>query len=146
MAQTISTSVTTTRYAGFWIRAAALIIDLIITGAIATILSRMFFDNYYPRFTGDQDPGPGAMSLIVNWLYFAWQESSVRQATFGKLAVGIKVCTENGERLTFANATGRYFAKILSAIIFFIGFIMAATNEKKQALHDKLAKTLVVYS
>jgi uncharacterized RDD family membrane protein YckC len=146
MQQTIPSTITTTRYAGFWIRAAALIIDVIITGAIATILSRMFFGSYYPRFQGDQDPGPGAMSLLVNWLYFAWQESSVRQATFGKLAVGIKVCSEGGERLTFANATGRYFAKILSALIFFIGFIMAATNEKKQALHDKLARTLVIYS
>lgn len=146
MEQAIHTPIATTRYAGFWIRAAAIIIDVIITGAIATILSRMFFNSYYPRFQGDPDPGPGAMSLIVNWLYFALQESSVRQATFGKLAVGIKVCTENGERMTFANATGRYFAKIISAIIVFIGFIMVIFDEKKQGLHDKIAKTLVIYN
>lgn len=146
MQQAIHPTVTATRYAGFWIRVAAFLIDAIIAGAIATILSRMFFGSYYPRFDGDQDPGPGAMSLIVNWLYFAYQESSVRQATIGKLAVGIKVCTENGERLNFANATGRFFAKIISAVILLIGFIMVAFNGKKQGLHDKLANTFVLYN
>ena len=145
MQQVIQPSITATRYAGFWVRTGAFLIDVIIAGAIATIISRIFFGNYYPRFEGDQDPAPGAMSLIINWLYFAWQESSERQATIGKLSLGIKVCTENGERLTFARATGRYFAKILSAAILFIGFIMVAFNDKKQGLHDKLANTLVVH-
>lgn len=146
MEQAIHPPVATTRYAGFWIRVAAIIIDVIITGSVATILSRMFFGRYYPYFAGDQDPGPGAVSFLVNWLYFSLQESSIRQATIGKLVVGVKVCTEHGDRLTFANATGRYFAKILSAIILFIGFIMVAFNDKKQGLHDKLAKTFVLYN
>jgi len=146
MEQVLHPPLATTRYAGFWIRFVAFLIDAMIAGAIATILSRMFFGNYYPRFEGEQDPGYGAMSLIINWLYFAYQESSAKQATIGKLAVGIRVCTENGDRLTFANATGRFFAKIVSAIILLIGFVMIAFDNKKQGLHDKLANTLVVYS
>jgi uncharacterized RDD family membrane protein YckC len=50
----------------------------------------------------------------------------------------------NGQRLSFAHATGRYFAKFLSAITCGIGFIMAAFTERKQGLHDMVAGTLVV--
>jgi uncharacterized RDD family membrane protein YckC len=83
--------------------------------------------------------------FFVNWLYFTLQESSQRQATIGKMALGIVVTDLNGERIGFAKATGRYFAKILSAIILLIGFIMVAFTEKKQGLHDILAGTLVVF-
>ena len=132
-------------YAGFWTRAGAYLIDVIIAGAAASIISRILFGNYYSS-QPYPDPGPGAVSLLVSWLYFALQESSAKQATIGKLALGIKVCTENGERLSFANATGRYFAKILSAVILLIGFFMVAFNDKKQGLHDKLAKTFVIHA
>ena len=145
MEQAINHPDTSVIYAGFWIRAAAFIIDLLIAGSAAAIISRILFGNYYMYDNPGNDPGPGAVSLIVNWIYFAWQESSVRQATIGKLAVGIKVCTESAERLTFANATGRYFAKILSCIILLIGFLMVAFDKKSQGLHDKLAKTFVIY-
>jgi uncharacterized RDD family membrane protein YckC len=142
MEQTFNKSITA--YAGFWIRTGAYIIDLVIAGAITTILSRIFFGSYFAY--ENTDPGPGAISLLVNWLYFSLQESSERQATIGKLAAGIRVCNENGERLTFAHATGRFFAKIISAIILFMGFIMVAFNEKRQGLHDKIAGTYVVKS
>lgn len=145
MEQTISHPGASITYAGFWIRAAAFIIDLLIAGAIASVISRILFGNYNMYDDPGNDPGPCAVPLTVNWIYFAWQESSIRQATIGKLAVGVKVCTETGERLTFANATGRYFAKILSAIIVLIGFLMVVFDKKKQGLHDKLAKTFVVY-
>ncbi len=61
------------------------------------------------------------------------------------MAVGMKVIDEHGQRISFGRATGRYFAKILSTLILFIGFIMAGFDSKKQALHDKLATTFVVY-
>jgi uncharacterized RDD family membrane protein YckC len=52
--------------------------------------------------------------------------------------------TEQGQRLSFANATGRYFAKFISAIILFVGFIMVAFTDRKRGLHDMIASTLVV--
>ncbi|MBK9732740.1 MAG: RDD family protein [Chitinophagaceae bacterium] len=84
------------------------------------------------------------ISVTISWLYYALMESSQRQATLGKSALGIKVTDLNGNRISFLNATGRYFGKILSGLIFGIGYIMIIFTEKKQGLHDVLAGTLVV--
>lgn len=83
-------------------------------------------------------------TIIISWLYFAIQESSILQGTFGKRMLGLKVVGEDGEEISFKKASVRFFAKILSTLIFFIGYFMAAFNERKQALHDKLSKTYVV--
>jgi uncharacterized RDD family membrane protein YckC len=85
-----------------------------------------------------------AISLVGQWLYFSLQESSDRQATLGKRVMGIKVVDLEGRRITFGRATGRHFAKLLSGLICDIGFIMAGFTERKQALHDMIASTLVV--
>ncbi|MEP7128319.1 MAG: RDD family protein [Chitinophagales bacterium] len=84
------------------------------------------------------------ISVTISWLYYSLMESSHRQATLGKSALGIKVTDLNGNRISFLNATGRYFGKILSGLIFGIGYIMIIFTEKKQGLHDILAGTLVV--
>jgi uncharacterized RDD family membrane protein YckC len=70
-------------------------------------------------------------------------ESSSYQATLGKMIFGMKVTDLYGNRISFARATGRHFAKILSGMILGIGFIMVAFTERKQGLHDLLAGTLV---
>ena len=62
------------------------------------------------------------------------------------MAVGIKVGDQNGEQISFGNALGRYFSKILSALILLIGFMMVGWDEKKQGLHDKIAGTFVFYA
>ncbi len=84
------------------------------------------------------------IAVIISWLYYSLMESSQRQATLGKLAAGIKVTDLNGNRISFLQATGRYFAKILSGLMFGIGYLMIIFTEKKQGLHDILAGTLVV--
>jgi len=80
----------------------------------------------------------------VRWLYYALFEASHFQATPGKMALGLVVTDETGHRIGFGRATGRYFAKLISALILYIGFMMAGWTEKKQALHDILASTLVL--
>ena len=81
----------------------------------------------------------------LGWLYFAGMESSERQATFGKSVVSLRVTDLEGRRLSFKHATGRFFAKIVSGLIpLAIGYIMAGFTEKKQALHDMIAGTLVL--
>jgi uncharacterized RDD family membrane protein YckC len=77
-------------------------------------------------------------------LYFPILESSNWQATIGKRAVGIKVIDLDGKRITFPRALGRFFAKIISGLVLYIGFIMAGFTERKQALHDIIAGTLVI--
>ncbi|MFH0733079.1 MAG: RDD family protein [bacterium] len=84
------------------------------------------------------------IAVVVSWLYSALMESSSKKATLGKMALGLIVTDMQGDRITFARASGRFFAKILSGLILNIGFIMAAFTQKKQALHDIIADTLVL--
>ena len=65
-------------------------------------------------------------------------------ATLGKMAVGIKVVRSNGENVTYMRAFGRVFAKMVSAIILLIGYIMAAFDGEKRALHDHMCDTRVI--
>jgi uncharacterized RDD family membrane protein YckC len=128
-----------TDYAGFWIRFGAAFIDGLITGLIGVAVL------YGTGGSIENQSGlSNGFNIILGWLYAAIMESSERQATFGKIAVGIKVTDMNGDRISFGKATGRHFAKIISAIILLIGYIMAAFDSKKQALHDKMAGTLVL--
>jgi uncharacterized RDD family membrane protein YckC len=129
-------------YAGFWIRAAALLIDGLIVGVgyAAVLLAA----------GGLEDPTAAVIAYVVVMVggiaYFTLMESSAKQATLGKMAVGIRVGNENGERLSFGNALGRYFSKIISGITLYIGYMMAGWDSKKQALHDKIAGTYVFYN
>jgi uncharacterized RDD family membrane protein YckC len=61
------------------------------------------------------------------------------------LAVRLKVTTVEGKRISFARATGRYFAKWLSALPLGLGYLMVSFDEEKQGLHDRIAGTLVLY-
>ncbi len=129
-------------YAGFWIRVGAYFIDGILLGVLQVVVAMMF--------GGINQMGGGngfvtLISIVAGVAYFAGMESSSKQATIGKMACGIKVINMEGERISMGNATGRYFAKILSSLILLIGFIMIGFDKKKQGLHDKIANTLVVY-
>jgi len=149
-------------YAGFWLRFVAIIIDSIVVSVAARILLfpffaalglRMAFFHHWPM--APMDPGAilallGAMlwliaiMSVVKWLYFALLESSAWQATLGKKALGLMVTDVGGGRISFGRASGRFFGKIISALILWIGYIMAGFTEKKQALHDIMAGTLVI--
>jgi len=84
------------------------------------------------------------MVIAAHWLYFALQESSAKQATFGKRAMKIVVTDDQGKRLTFARASGRAFARLLSGMFFSIGYLLALFTARKQALHDLIASTVVL--
>lgn len=153
-------------YAGFWKRFAAYLIDSIIVGCVVGIFMMVFgiglfasmasMDEMQMEQMDEEDATALAAGMIggmmtlglaagaAQWLYFALMESSVKQGTLGKMALGIIVTDMNGNRLSFGRATGRYFGKILSGMILCIGYIMAGFTEKKQALHDMIAGCLVV--
>jgi len=65
-------------------------------------------------------------------------------ATLGKMAMKVKVIKADGSPLSYGRSTGRYFAKILSGMILYIGFLMAFWDEEKCALHDRICQTRVV--
>ena len=84
-------------------------------------------------------------SWLVGWLYFALLHSSGRQASLGKRALGIKVTDLNGERISFARASGRYLAYLAVCVFTLgLGLLMAGFTRRRQALHDMIAGTLVV--
>jgi len=84
------------------------------------------------------------LAFILSWLYFTIMESSKLQATLGKKICNLVVTDLSGNKITFARANARFWSKFISGIILCIGYIMAAFTEKRQALHDMIADTLVV--
>jgi uncharacterized RDD family membrane protein YckC len=82
--------------------------------------------------------------IVLGWPYSALLESSSWQATIGKRVLKLRVTDEVGRKITFGRANARYGAKLISAAIFGLGFLMAALSERRQALHDKLTRTRVV--
>lgn len=127
-------------YAGFWIRVGAALIDGVILGVINVVISFLYLGSYSIY---QSDTLLSVISWILGILYYTMMESSERQATLGKIAVGIKVGDAYGNKISFANALGRYFAKLISAIILGIGYLMVAWDDRKQGLHDKIADTYV---
>lgn len=148
------------QYAGFWLRFVAYMIDSFVIGAVvmAIAIPLILALGLGAGLTAaGGDPNPAAIMALISlyfgfivaavvgqWLYFAYSESSSWQATVGKKVLGLKVTDLDGNRISFGKATGRFFGKILSSMILNIGFIMAGFTDKKQALHDLLASTLVV--
>jgi uncharacterized RDD family membrane protein YckC len=149
-------------YAGFWLRFVAYIIDAAVLcvgiGVFVLIWVAIFglstFRNINQGFDTDNFMAPVAVlflfilifgAITASWLYYACLESSVHQATLGKMALGLIVTDTQGRRVTFGRASGRFFAKIITGLIpFWIGYIMAGFTEKKQALHDMIASCLVL--
>jgi len=133
-------------YAGFWKRFLAYLIDSFLITFCIMILS--FLTGFADVILGGTDmmvnSGVLFMTITLSWIYTATMESSSKQATIGKIALGIIVTDLEGNPISFNRASGRYFGKIISSIIVFIGFLMAGFTEKKQALHDMMANCIVI--
>jgi uncharacterized RDD family membrane protein YckC len=86
----------------------------------------------------------GLLVIVVPWLYYAGFESSRGQATPGKVLMHLEVTDLEGNRISFARATLRFFGKFISTLIIFIGFLMIGLTKKRQGLHDKIAGCLVL--
>lgn len=123
-------TVNSPRAAGFWIRVASFLVDLAIL-VVPVLLIR--------------DVVPLVGPLTTWWLYFAVSESSRWQGTVGKRLLRIRVTDVNGVQLRFGRSTARFFARFLSTLPLGAGYAMVALNANKQALHDFVASTRVVY-
>jgi uncharacterized RDD family membrane protein YckC len=132
------------RYAGFGKRFGAALIDLLIMMFVFAIFSAVFFLLFRTSNSSTQLLIMYSLVGVVGWLYSAILESSKTQATLGKMALGIAVTDGEAKRISFARATGRYWAKVLTTLTFYIGFVIAAFTTKKQALHDMISGCLVV--
>ncbi|MCA9092576.1 MAG: RDD family protein [Planctomycetaceae bacterium] len=140
--------------AGFWVRVAAFISDLLMRAVIIAtttyplmlIIVIFFPGKILSRETcvilGNVFFGVATFCLLM--FYDVWQESSEHQATMGKSWFGLKVIDSDGDRLTKSVAVARHLAKYLSILTLGIGFMLAGITKKKLALHDMIAGTQVV--
>jgi len=155
-------------YAGFWLRLVAHLLDGFIISVPAIILVVIIFlttgaSAVFKNFPdGHPDPGDAAseaigiaffsaiavfavLAVVGSWLYYAGFESSSWQATPGKKVLNLYVTDLTGAGVSFGRATGRFFAKWVTQLIpLGIGYILAGITERKQALHDMIASTLVL--
>ena len=136
------------KYAGFWRRLAAGVLD-----CAAVLLIGFGLSIIVPILLAPLVGLPSDLQIILSialfwvivpWLYWAVMESSSRQATFGKSYLDMVVTDSVGGRLSFARASARYWAKLPSCLVLFAGFLMAGFTAKKQALHDIITGCLVV--
>ena len=149
------------RPAGFWIRAVALLIDALILsvifGVLAGILAAVSAFNIqdFENISDAEAIAAGGFGIVlvllmvaVAWLYEAILTSSASGATWGKQAMGLRILRGDGARLSFGRATARYFSKslITPLLPLFIGYLLAAFTRRKQALHDFIADTVVVWT
>lgn len=146
-----------TSYAGFWRRFWALVIDSILISMVTVPIQVMVgvpwafsmhdMNNFDPeRLASLISAGllVRCAQTVLTWGYVALMQSSSRQATLGMMALGIRVTDLEGRRITFARATGRYFASILSALTLGIGYLIQLFTQRRQTLHDLIAGTLIL--
>jgi uncharacterized RDD family membrane protein YckC len=141
-------------YAGFWVRFGAILIDTvviglgavilgIISGIVVALVSPDALDNPASDWFGIL---ANLGQSIVSVAYYVFMHSSSKQATLGKMALGLKVTDLDGERIGVGKSFLRMIGTIVSAVLLMIGYLMVAFTERKQGLHDKIAGTLVVRS
>ena len=138
-------------YAGFSWRTVALVLDSVIVNVAAFVIAFIGGVGIAVVLSGRADDLVAAgtvlgyvVGMLTNWLYFTLCESSTWQATLGKRMLSLRVTDLHGRRIGFGQANGRYWSKIISGLLLFMGFLMVGFDRKKQGLHDKLAGTLVV--
>jgi uncharacterized RDD family membrane protein YckC len=151
---------TTLEYAGFWIRAGAKIIDSLLVGVVGIVIQSIFIYPGGALIGGGSGEGvnPNTGSLVLGGMLVtlgylipiclgAWYTTwflGKYAATPGKMACGLRVVRSDGTRLTYWRAFGRYFGDMLSGLTCYIGYIIAAFDDEKRALHDHICDTRVV--
>jgi uncharacterized RDD family membrane protein YckC len=151
------------RFGGFWLRFVAVVIDGIILGIPIAVLQGIVVASMgisFLRMAPNPNPNPeevmamlgpllavgGITAVLGMAIGCAYETFFVVKfaATPGKMALGLKVIRPDGSNLDVGRAIGRYFAKMLSAIILYIGYIMAGFDSQKRALHDMICDTRVI--
>ena len=140
-------------YSGFWVRGAAHIIDGVILGIVSlVIIMPLSFVIGFVSAMSDS----GLMSAIgqtistligfaVGWGYYVFMTHKF-QATLGKMAVGVRVVDDGGQKLSLGKVILREtIGKFVSGVLLGIGYLMVAFTSKKQGLHDMISQSTVVY-
>ena len=127
----------TRKRVGFGLRLVAWLIDGVVLSVIWSLIARMPFLPFGKEGWESLNLLVGALYSILFWVH--WNGK-----TAGKKIMKIKVVTEKGKGLDYQTAVIRYLGYLLSAIVLLLGYLWVIWDDKKQAWHDKLAKTYVV--
>ena len=144
----------TPTYAGFWVRFCAVLIDSVVVTVGAGILG-IIIGIAIALVSPDTLENPvfdiltGLGGSIGGAAYFVFMHSSSKQATLGKMAMGLKVTDLDGERIGVGKSFLRLIGTVVSAVVLMPGYLMwpgnqVAFTERKQFYHDKIAGTFVV--
>jgi uncharacterized RDD family membrane protein YckC len=146
---TIAAAPAEVRYAGFWIRAAALLIDTLI---LTTFQVAVEFVAGYMLSRAGVSPIPSAVetdlqiiSFLVQIFYFCWFWTR-SGATPGKMVFGLKVIDQRGGPVRLGQAVKRWFAQLLSGVLLGYGYMKAGWSPEKMSMHDGIAGTRVIYT
>jgi uncharacterized RDD family membrane protein YckC len=112
--------------AGFWVRMAALLLDVLLVGFVMSLLHPF-----------------GNTHLVVLAIYGAvmWK---LRGTTVGGIVFDLHVVRLDGRPIDWETAIVRALGCFLSLFVVFLGFIWIAFDHNNQAWHDKIAGTVVV--
>jgi uncharacterized RDD family membrane protein YckC len=132
---------------GFWVRFGAVFLDGLLIDALAYGLRFAFTGS----FSGPTDPVEAIKQALVTFPVFFTAVAiyeilmiSAAGGTLGKLAFRIAVVDEAGRRLDLRRSTLRYLAKLLSNLTLGVGYLIMVWHPRRQAMHDRMAGTLVV--
>jgi uncharacterized RDD family membrane protein YckC len=131
------------RPAGFWIRAVALVIDLLVVAVV--LLSFEAIAAAMLGTTGDGESGSAAPFLftMLFWAVYSTTLHATTGQSIGKSLLGVQVRGVDGARLTVGAAFLRYLAWFISLSTLGFGFLVAALRRDKRALHDLIAGSCV---
>ena len=129
--------------AGFWVRFGAWLIDAVILAAVQIGLIAIWpgFSEYF-----DENSGPHWVDLlpfVLGVLYYT-VGVGVWATTVGKRLMGLYVSRPEGVKVGLGRALARYFAGVLSGLIFGIGYLMIGLRSDKRGLHDLICDTQIV--
>lgn len=137
------------QYAGFWVRFVAKLIDsmiVVVAGGIISYVFGLIFPNLPEQIFSPLASLKGGHSLIELLVGVGYSTFFVGRfaATPGKMALGLKIITPTGGKITYQRAFARYWGEMVSALILGVGYLLVIWDEEKRALHDRICGTRVV--
>jgi len=137
------------QYGGFWVRFLAVFIDGLILAVVSMFYSPFItiagFDAHDPTRVFVVFGILTGIGFLVQMAYETWFIGRFG-ATPGKMVCHLKVVRPDGRPLTYQRSLGRFGAKAINPFTLYIGYIIAAFDDEKRALHDRICDTRVVRS
>ena len=133
------------RYAGFWMRFWAYLLDIIVIGSIERILINPLFRLLDISLYNQSMFAPIAISTAVIFYAYFVLMTKYFGATLGKMVFGLKVVTLAGEPLSWNTILFREWIGRFISVTVVIGYVIVAFLPKKQGLHDLFVDTTVIH-